>query len=201
MIRFILFSWLILIASISRADTILVLGDSLSAAYGIPTEQGWVNLMRQRIQTLSPNYNVVNASISGETSQGGLARLPVLLETHQPSHVLIELGANDGLRGLPPSLIKHTLTQLVTQAKNSGAKVWLLGIRLPPNYGPVYEQKFSALFAEVAIDQQITLVPFFMEHVALKPEFMQQDGLHPNEKGQPLLLKKVWPYLESSLAR
>jgi len=183
----------------ARAETILVLGDSLSAAYGMPAERGWVQLLQQRLVSETPRYEVVNASISGDTTQGGLNRLPGLLEKHRPELVVIELGGNDGLRGTPPARISANLERLVTLAQQSEAKTLLLGIQLPPNYGPVYNARFTAMYSQVSEKTGAALVPFFMEKVALQPELMQSDGLHPNAEAQPLLLDTVWPQLEPLL--
>jgi len=184
---------------LGRADTVLVLGDSLSAAYGMAANQGWVQLLQQRLVSETPGYQVVNASISGDTTQGGLNRLPTLLQQHQPSVVIIELGGNDGLRGTPPVRIAQNLKQLVNLSKSRGAEVMLLGIRLPSNYGPAYNERFSSLYQQVSDETGAALVPFFMAQVALKPELMQADGLHPNAAAQPFLLDTVWPRLQPIL--
>lgn len=176
-----------------------MLGDSLSAAYGIPRDKGWVALLDQRLQQEGYAVDVINASISGETTQGGLSRLPTLLQNHQPDIVLLELGANDGLRGTFPPLIRSNLTQLTQLSQRHGAKVLLLGMRLPSNYGPAYTRRFSALFNEVADARAAALVPFFMERVVLEPALMLSDGLHPNIEGQPHLLETIWPTLQRLL--
>ena len=181
--------------------TILVFGDSLSAAYGLRPEQGWVALLEKRLQTQAYGYQVVNASISGETTSGGLARLPRALSTHRPAIVILELGANDGLRGLPISVTRDNLTKLVQLATVSGARVLLLGIRLPPNYGPRYGSEFAGMYGQVAEQQHLPLVPFLLEKVALSPELMQADGLHPSAAGEPPVLETVWPFLEPMLQR
>jgi len=183
----------------ARAETVLVLGDSLSAAYGMPAERGWVQLLRQRLVSEMPRYEVVNASISGDTTQGGLNRLPGLLEKHQPELVVIELGGNDGLRGTPPAHISANLERLVAMAQQSNARTLLLGIQLPPNYGPAYNARFAAMYSKVSEKTGAALVPFFMEKVALDPGLMQSDGLHPNADAQPLLLDTVWPELKPLL--
>lgn len=182
------------------SSSILVLGDSLSAAYGMPAQQGWVSLLQQRLQQQGYQYNVVNASISGETTHGGLTRLNAALERHQPALVVLELGANDGLRGAPLTLIRQNLGKLVQQSRQVGAQVLLLEMKLPPNYGPGYSQGFTAIFDTVAQDYQIAMVPFFMESVALQPELMLPDGLHPNARAQPVLLDQIWPHLQPLLA-
>ncbi len=177
----------------------LILGDSLSAAYGITENQGWVELLRQKLQMVSAqnavNYRLVNASVSGETSGGGLARLPALLETHQPDIVLLELGGNDGLRGHPLALLKQNLSQIVTLSRARGAEVLLFGIRIPPNYGVRYTDRFAALYAQLAEKHQLPFVPFFLDKVATRAELMQADGIHPNAEAQAQLLKNVEPYL------
>ncbi len=172
-----------------------MLGDSLSAAYGMAPEKGWVQLLAQRLAQQHARYEVVNASISGDTTQGGLARLPGLLERHRPEIVIIELGGNDGLRGTPPQAIRQNLQRLVQLAQQSGARVLLLGMQLPPNYGPYYAEKFARSYTEVAHQTAAELVPSFIERVALERELMQADGIHPNARAQPLLLEAVWPRL------
>ena len=188
---------------------ILVMGDSLSAAYNIPTAAGWVSLLENRLAQESlkkeplkksqANWQVVNASISGETTGGGLTRLPSLLRQHQPTIVLLELGANDGLRGLPPQLITNNLEKMLTLSKQSGAQVMLIGILLPPNYGPAYLAQFEQTYPNLAKKHQLPLVPFLLEGVADKPELMQEDGLHPTAKAQPKLLETVWLELKPLL--
>jgi len=199
MFRILFLAWLIVFTPLSSAATLLVLGDSLSAAYGIPREQGWVALLDQRLQQQGYNVTVVNASISGETTQGGLSRLPALLQQHQPDIVVLELGANDGLRGTFPPVIRSNLDRLTHLSQQQGAQVLVLGMQLPPNYGPAYTRQFAAVFDTVASTRDTALVPFFMERVALAPEFMQTDGLHPNAEGQPHLLDTVWPALKPLL--
>ena len=183
------------------AQTLLVLGDSLSAGYGLPAEQGWVRLLEQRLQDQHSGVQVVNASVSGETSAGGLARLPVLLERHQPEWVLLQLGANDALRGTPLPIIEQQLDALITAIAEHGSQTLLVGIRIPPNYGPQYTEGFFNLSATLADRHQLVLVPFLLEGVALDWSLMQSDGLHPNAEAQPRLLDTVWPYLEPVLLR
>lgn len=182
-----------------QAQTLLVVGDSLSAGYGIEREQGWVNLLRQRLQAEGRGIEVVNASVSGETTSGGLSRLPALLQTHAPSLVLIELGANDGLRGTPLEIVERNLRAMVELAQAQGARVLLIGNRLPPNYGPAYTQAFFALFAEVAGAKKTALVPFLLEGVAQDWALMQDDGYHPRAQAQERLLENVWPALQPLL--
>lgn len=195
-ILLLLFVWL---AGAVQAAPLLVLGDSLSAGYGIAPEQGWVHLLRQRLNERGVALEVVNASVSGETTSGGLSRLPALLETHQPVVVLIELGANDGLRGTPLNIVRSNLVALVQAAQQGGARVLLIGNRLPPNYGPQYTEAFFDLFAQVAEEQDVPLVPFLLEGVAQDWDLMQNDGYHPTAQAQPLLLERVWPVLQPLL--
>ena len=176
--------------------TILVFGDSLSAAYGIRAEQGWVALLTQRLQAQGYGYGVVNASVSGETSAGGLQRLPRALELHHPDLVILELGANDGLRGLPIAATQDNLKKMVQLAQGARARVLLVGIRIPPNYGPRYANQFAALYPDIAKQYRLPLVPFLLEKVALDPSLMQEDGLHPNARGEPLVLDTLWQGLE-----
>ncbi|MGB0663101.1 MAG: arylesterase [Pontibacterium sp.] len=201
MFRVLIFLGAIGMAMNVSAAKLLVLGDSLSAGYGIEVQQGWVKLLELRLAQTQYPYTVVNASISGETTQGGISRLPALLETHQPRVVLIELGANDGLRGTPHGPIKANLLELIRQVEEIGAEPVLFGIELPPNYGPYYAKRFSAMFETVAQEAGITYVPFFLRDVALKPELMQRDGLHPNAKAQGLILEAVWTSLDPLLSR
>lgn len=184
---------------LDQHTTVLVLGDSISAAYGIQREQGWVQLLQERLDGMDPGYRVVNASISGDTTGGGLARLPTALATHDPALVIIELGGNDGLRGYPVPNIRSNLEQLVKLARAGGREVLLVGMQIPPNYGFRYTRAFQNLFEEVAADQGIGVVPSFMEAVVLEPGLMQGDGIHPNASAQPLLLDALWPFIEALL--
>jgi acyl-CoA thioesterase-1 len=181
--------------------TVLVLGDSLSAAYGIKPAEGWVALLQKRMRTQGYGQRIVNASVSGETTSGGLQRLPRALQLHQPAVVVIELGANDGLRGLPLSVTRENLSKMVAASKHAGADVLLVGMQMPPNYGARYTAEFAALFRELAKRNAIALVPFLLDSVALEDKLMQADGLHPNVNGQPLLLDNVWPHLEPLLKK
>ncbi|MBS0581241.1 MAG: arylesterase [Proteobacteria bacterium] len=181
--------------------TILVFGDSLSAALGLRPEQGWVELLARRLQLQGYGYAVVNASVSGETSSGGLQRLPRALELHHPQIVVLELGANDGLRGLPVEGLRSNLEQMVRISRAAGAHVLLLGIRIPPNYGPRYGDQFAAVYPAVAEQNRLPLVPFLLHGVALNPELMQGDGLHPNAAGEPVVLENVWPQLKPLLKK
>jgi acyl-CoA thioesterase-1 len=179
--------------------SILVLGDSLSAAYGIPRARGWVTLLEARLKREQSNYIVVNASVSGETSAGGRSRLQPLLEKHKPAVVILELGANDGLRGLPLAQLKANLEQIIVQSQKVGARVLLVGVKLPPNYGEEYLARFDAVFRDLAKKHRTGLVPFLMEDFGGKPEFFQDDRLHPNERAQPLMLEQVWKGLRPLL--
>ncbi|HSG90751.1 MAG TPA: arylesterase [Pseudomonadales bacterium] len=187
-------------ATAATSQTILVLGDSISAAYGIEPAQGWVRLLQERLDALKPGYSVVNASVSGETTGGGLARLPSALERHAPDVVIIELGGNDGLRGYPITRIRGNLTRMTELALDSGARVLLAGMFVPPNYGERYMQGFNDSFHEVAGQFDVPLVPFFLEGIATRPELMQDDGIHPTARAQSMLLDNLWPLLEPLLA-
>jgi acyl-CoA thioesterase I len=176
-----------------------VLGDSLSAAYGLRVEQGWVALLQKRLESQGYGYRVVNASVSGETSDGGLQRLPRALQLHKPAVVILELGANDALRGLPLDRTQANLKRMVGQAKRAGAEVVLLGMRIPPNYGPKYTTQFYEMYQSLAKAEKLRYVPFFLEQVALRDELMQADGLHPNGTAQPILLDTLWPQLRPVL--
>jgi len=197
------FLCLVLLGHVARADvpTILVMGDSLSAAYGMRVEQGWVALLQQRLDSEGYGYRVVNASESGETTGGALARLPRALEKQRPSVVIIELGGNDGLRGLPTEGVQANLESMVRLSRESGARVLLIGMRIPPNYGPAYTKSFHELFARVAASQGVPLVPFFLDGIALDEGLMQDDGLHPTAAAQPKLLAQVWPLLTPLLRK
>jgi acyl-CoA thioesterase-1 len=175
------------------APTILVLGDSLSAAYGIPQSSGWVSLLGERLKQRSANYTVANASISGETSAGGAARIGEALAS-KPAIVIVELGGNDGLRGLPVTEMKKNLAAIVQASKREGARVMLVGMQLPPNYGVPYVNQFRAAFAEVAKDERVTFVPFLLEGLD-KREYFQADNIHPTAAAQPILLENVWKKL------
>jgi len=186
---------------VASDHTILVLGDSLSAALGIRPEQGWVALLAQRLQTQGYGYQIVNASVSGETTSGGLERLPRALQLHQPGTVILELGANDGLRGLPVDETRENLAHMVRLSQAAGARVLLVGMRIPPNYGPRYTESFARMFPELANQYHLPLVPFLLEKVALDPTRMQQDGMHPNARGEPPVLDTLWPYLKPLLKK
>ncbi len=179
-----------------------MLGDSLSAGYGVPLEQGWVALLQNRLDAEGYEYRVVNASITGDTTSGGLRRLPRALDIHQPDIVIIELGGNDGLRGTPPELTREHLRRMIELCRERGARVLLAGIRLPPNYGARYTEAFARIYQELAEEYRLALIPFFMEGVALNPQLMQADRIHPNAAAQRRLLDNAWaalaPLLESA---
>lgn len=188
----------------SHADTaeqgkILVLGDSLSSGYNFSPDKTWVALLDKKLSEENINYQVINSSISGDTTTQGLQRLPKLLEVHQPDLVIIELGGNDGIRGFPPKAIKNNLDKLVKISKQSNAEVLLLGIRIFPNYGERYADAFFNNYQQVADNNDTALVPFFLENVGGKDDLMQKDGIHPNEKAQPILLENVWPNVQEVL--
>jgi acyl-CoA thioesterase-1 len=179
----------------TQASPILVFGDSLSAGYGLRPGEGWVPLLQKRLQLQGYVTPVINASVSGETSGGGLQRLPRALDLHKPSLVILELGANDGLRGLPVAETRANLEKMVTVAQGAGAQVLFVGMRLPPNYGPRYTADFSQMFADIAQKDHLPFVPFLLEPVALNPDLMQADGLHPGARAAPLILDTLWPRL------
>jgi acyl-CoA thioesterase-1 len=186
----------------AEAPVILVFGDSISAGHGLArVEQGWVALLQTRLKEQEYGYQVVNASVSGETTAGGLARLPRALMLHHPKIVILELGGNDGLRALPLAQMRANLVRMIDLSTAAGAKVLLLGMRMPPNYGPDFTQQFSSSYSEIARDKKLPLVPFLMNDIALSPNLMQADGIHPNELGQPQLLANVWPTLQPLLRR
>ncbi len=180
-------------------QSIIVFGDSLSAGYGIRQNQGWAALLQARLNQQKLPFQVVNASISGETTSGGLARFADALKTHKPNIVILELGANDGLRGLPVKEMQANLSQMITQAKAAKAKVLLIGMKIPPNYGQKYSRDFSASYVLLAKQHKINLVPFLLEGVAGKPSLIQDDGLHPVAAAQPALLDNVWLQLRNLL--
>nr|WP_229333028.1 arylesterase [Halomonas sp. KAO] len=197
-------TWLLaLILSIGVASaqandrtTLLVMGDSLSAAYGIEADRGWVSLLQARLEDKA---RVINASISGETSSGGASRLPELLGQHDPDIVLLELGGNDGLRGLPPGQFEANMRRMIEASHATNAEVLLLGIDIPPNYGRAYRDAFTGVYRRLADDFELPLVPFLLEGVALDDSLMQDDGIHPTAAGQPIILENVWPQLKALL--
>ncbi|PID33889.1 MAG: arylesterase [Thiotrichales bacterium] len=175
---------------------ILIWGDSLSAAYGIPLEKGWVNLMRAE---LGEEITVINGSISGETTQGGRTRLAKALKKYTPTLVVFELGANDGLRGIPPNVTKINLEAMINTAQHANAKVVLFGMKIPPNYGAAYSEKFEAIFTDLAEQYKLPFIPFFLEDIAEKFDYLQADELHPTVSAQPILLKRVLPTIKEAL--
>lgn len=176
--------------------TLIVLGDSLSAGYNLPQKDSWPVLWQNQLTAEQSPWLIVNASISGETTQGALARLPTLLDQHQPDAVLVEIGANDGLRGFPIKTIEQNLLKIIALIQSQGAEVILMQIRIPPNYGPKYTEQFSSLYPKLAKEKNILWWPFFMEKVAIDKDLMQADGLHPNAKAQPMIKDLVHPLLE-----
>jgi acyl-CoA thioesterase-1 len=192
--------WVIALQNAAASDrAILVFGDSLSAAYGLPAEQGWVALLDKRLQSQGYGYTVANASVSGETTDGGLQRLPRALQIHHPGIVVLELGANDALRGLPLTAAKDNLAKMVDLSQKAGARVLLVGMRIPPNYGPRYTADFVRMYTDLKEHYHLAFVPFLLASVALDPARMQQDGLHPNAKGEPAVLDTLWPELQRLL--
>ncbi len=181
----------------AQGKNILVLGDSLSAAYGIPVEQGWVSLLEQRIVRQDLDYKVLNASISGETTLGARTRLDKLLKEHQPELVVIELGANDGLRGFALAEIEKNLSDIVKRIKQSGSDVLLVPMQLPPNYGAAYNQRFMSIYKSVSKNMNVSLSKFILDEIAQYPELMQADGLHPVQAAQSVMLENIWPDLKA----
>lgn len=190
--------WALSLAA-SANNGILVLGDSISAGYGIPREQGWVNLLQKRLQQQGHDQTVINASISGETTEGGRNRLPALLEKHQPAIVVVELGGNDGLRGFQIERLRANLDAIVQRAQQGKARVLLVGMKIPPNYGLRYTSDFYASFTLTAEKFDIPLVPFLLDGIATHPDMMQDDGIHPSATAQQRLLDNIWPHLSALL--
>ena len=183
----------------AMAKSIVVLGDSISAGYGMDASQGWVNLLQQKFNREQKAHVISNESISGDTTAGGLARIDQALARHKPDIMLLELGANDGLRGLSPVEMKNNLIEMVRRSEKAGAKVMLLGMKIPPNYGKRYIDMFYNIYPQIADELKVPLVPFILEDVAAKPEFMKTDGLHPNALAQPIIAEKIAAYLEPLL--
>ncbi len=179
--------------------TVLILGDSLSAGYGIEVDQSWAALLQSRLREQGYEHRVVNASISGETTEGGAERIGPALDNFSPELVVLELGGNDGLRGFPPQRTRENLDKIITASKASGAEVVLLGIRIPSNYGPRYTQAFENTFREAAEENAVLWIEFFMDGIALDEDLMQADGIHPNAKAQPILLDNAWPIIREAL--
>jgi acyl-CoA thioesterase I len=188
--------WLAAFSAGPHTPVVLVFGDSISAGYGLPrVEQGWVALLGAKLKSQGYGDQLVNASVSGETTSGGLARLPRALSVHHPAVVILELGGNDGLRALPVAQMRANLAKMIDLAAAQGGKVLLLGMRLPPNYGPEYTAQFAQAYTDLAHDKHVALVPFLLDGVALNPDLMQADGVHPNATAQPKLLDNAWPAL------
>ncbi|MCO7596316.1 MULTISPECIES: arylesterase [Pseudomonas] len=183
----------------AAAGTLLVVGDSISAGFGLDSRQGWVALLQQRLEEEGYDDQVVNASISGDTSAGGQERLPALLAEHKPSLVVLELGGNDGLRGQPPEQLQQNLASMIDRSRDAGAKVVLLGMRLPPNYGVRYTTAFAQVYEQLAAQKQVPLVPFFLEGVGGVAQMMQADGIHPAQGAQQRLLENAWPAIKPLL--
>jgi acyl-CoA thioesterase I len=183
----------------ASGPVILVLGDSLSSAYGISDQQGWVNLLREKLDKSGYPHAVVNASVSGDTTRDALSRLDAAIERHRPDIAIVELGGNDGLRALSIDTIASNLSRILGTLRENGARIVLAGMRMPPNYGPVYTEAFEALYPVLADEFDAALIPFFMDGVASEPGLMQDDEIHPNAAAQPLLLDNVWPALEPML--
>ena len=193
--------YLLLLTSLPAmaAPTLLVVGDSLSAGYGVTTDRRWVDLLEQRLRENCRPVQVVNASVSGDTSSGGVSRLPALLKRYHPALVIVELGGNDGLRGIGAKTLRQNLLRMVELSREAGARVLLLGMRLPANYGPEFVNAFHQVYYDVAKAASVPLVPFLLEGVALDRSLMQADGIHPNDAGQPRLLENVWAQLQPLL--
>jgi len=192
-------SSLLLASNIASASVLLVMGDSLSAAYKLRQEAGWVSLLENKLSKSNPDINVVNASVSGETTQGGLSRFTPLLSEYKPSWIILELGANDALRGYPLTQTRNNLEKMIELAHQSGAKVLLIGNQIPQNYGKRYTEMFYTLYEKLASKHMLAYMPFMLKDVALDNNLMQADGLHPNEVGQRVILKNIWPYVDTLL--
>lgn len=183
-----------------EAPTVLVFGDSLSAGYGIEVDQSWATLLQARLEEQGYEHRVVNASISGDTTEGGAARIGQAIESFSPDLIILELGGNDGLRGIPPTRMRDNLRTIITTSTESGAAVVLLGIRIPPNYGQRYIEEFDDVYRQLAEELKIPWIEFFMDGVALNEELMQSDGIHPNALAQPVLLDNAWPIINTALS-
>jgi acyl-CoA thioesterase I len=188
-------------AAATARGVVLVLGDSLSAEYGLPRDTGWVQMLSDRLRQNGVDYTVVNASISGETTSGGRTRLPALLKEHRPDILVLQLGANDGLRGLPLKSMQDNLDAMIRASRGAGAQVLLIGIRVPPNYGRQYAERFHAIFETLARQHKVALAPFLLDGFAESTEMFQADRIHPTEQAQPRMLDNVWPALQPLLAR
>jgi len=195
MFKVFLVSLFLCISSLTQAKSIVVLGDSISAAYGFEVEQGWVALMQENIKSEYPDYTIYNESISGDTSAGGLARLPLIIKKYNPNIIMLELGANDGLRGMSLFAMKKNLSAIIEQSKKSGAQVLILSMRIPSNYGKRFTDMFYGSYQKLSTQHEVSIVPFILENVALDKKFMQRDGLHPNALAQPIISNHIYPYL------
>lgn len=193
--------WLLTVPAAAPAGTILIVGDSLSAAYGIPLEQGWVALLQERLDAQGSPWRIVNASISGDTTANARARLPAALASRQPDVVLLALGGNDGLRGLSLAAMKANLAAMIAEARAAGAAVLLVGVQLPPNYGPRYTERFQAVYRELARETGVSLLPSLVAGIGTEQALMQDDGIHPNRAAQPLIRDRVWEALSPLLER
>lgn len=190
-----------LISAATVDNTLMVFGDSLSAAYGISEEEGWVTLLAKKITEDEWPYRVINGSVSGETTTGGLSRLPAMLDSYHPDLVILELGGNDGLRGLPLEILEQNLVKMVDLIREAGATVLLIGIQIPPNYGARYTVPFFQLYGELASEKDLAFIPFLIDGIPQQPELMQNDGIHPRAEAQFMILDNVWPVLESMLIK
>jgi acyl-CoA thioesterase I len=188
------------VAGAAATETVLVIGDSLSAGYGIETDQSWTALLQNRLRSQGYEHRVVNASISGDTTEGGAARIAAALENFTPELVILELGGNDGLRGIPPERMRDNLRSIIETSQAAGASVIMLGIRIPSNYGPRYTNAFEAVYSDLATQLDIPWIEFFMAGVALDEALMQADGIHPNALAQPILLDNAWPVVSKALS-
>jgi len=199
-ILFLIFTVLCTSTALANQNTLLVVGDSLSAAYGVPSDKAWVQLLQERLDRNGlSQWQVINASISGETTDGGARRLPGLLAKNNPDVVVIELGGNDGLRGFPPKVIESNLAEMITLVQDAGAEAVLVGMQIPPNYGQRYTEMFANIFPELSDRYDTALVPFFLQGIYDQQGMMQDDGIHPSEAAQPKLLENVWPVIENAL--
>ena len=195
MLNRILLLLLLILPATAPARIILIVGDSLSAAYGIPVEHGWVSLLQRRLDTGGYPYRIVNASISGDTTANARSRLPQALASHEPAVVLLELGGNDGLRGLSLTAMKSNLAAMIASSQEAGSQVLLIGMQLPPNYGPRYTERFQSVYHELAGERNLALLPSLVDGIGTKQNLMQQDGIHPNAVAQPLIVDRVWKEL------
>jgi acyl-CoA thioesterase-1 len=195
MLNRILLLLFLVLPNLAEARIILIVGDSLSAAYGIPVEQGWVSLLQERLDGRDYPYRIINASISGDTTANARARLPQALASHEPAMVLLELGGNDGLRGLSLTEMKSNLGAMISSVQETGAQLLLVGVQLPPNYGPRYTESFQAVYRELAAEHDLALLPSLVDGIGTEQDLMQQDGIHPNVSAQPLIRDRVWEAL------